>query len=86
MEREIRVKSRIVSGLLLGTGLALSPGEAEASSTMVFEGKRYFCQTRCEVLVSSGPPRVVDAAGGWVRRPTLQPVPTLPPYPCDYWC
>jgi hypothetical protein len=81
------MKSSVVSGLLVGTGLAFSAGEVEAASTIVFKGDRYYCQTSCQVAVSGGNAWVVDAAGGWVQGPSRRPIPTYPPGTCEaYGC
>lgn len=73
------MKARIVGGLVVGTGLALGSGEVEAASTIVFKGDRYFCQTSCQVHVEGGRSWVVDQNNGWVRGPTMRPLPTYPP-------
>lgn len=78
--RDIHVSTRVLSGLLLGTGLAVATGESSAAQTMDYNGYRYTCQTRCEILVRDGTARVVDAAGGETHRRRLM---STPPPNCN---
>lgn len=75
------MSARVVGGLLLSTGMAVAAGEAAAAQTMDYNGYRYTCQTRCEVLVKDGVARVVDAAGGQISRRKLM---STPPPECNW--
>lgn len=72
------MSKRTVGGLLVGAGLCIAAAEADAASTIVYQGQRYFCETSCVLHVSPCFTGIVDANGGWTRRNGMN-MPTYPP-------
>lgn len=73
------MKTGVVGGLLIGTGLALGSAEAMAQNSVDFQGRRYTCENRCVITVNGNNWRITDSMGGKV---TWRILPTYPH--CDY--
>jgi hypothetical protein len=72
------MSARVLSTILLGTGIAVAAADAGAARTMIHNGYKYFCRSWC--MIQPGTNHVVDAAGYPTSR---QPISSTPPPDCN---